>query len=729
IFIPIKSSENKLYILFTEVNISSWGIDTIKKIIWQIFFVIIIFLISILKFLFKIFNLQVKKVELVIILFFGIIFSFFVGYLMISEQIKQDEKQFIKISELKTTIILDILLSIERYKIVSLTGLFESSEIVEKHEFEKFASKLLKDFTVDNYAYYEEDKDYYLLKYISGSNQKVKLPSRFDVKLIDSLGYAFNKGNQVIELFYENGQSIILKRIDKTFNEKRGFIAAQVNYKEIIKYAIKTGSVLEIADINIYKLNERNLLLLASEKLTTIKNTEIGFDNFFSRRNFWVPAFCFGEVYIIEANRKNNYNFIYSYIIISFGLILSFLLYTFLNFLETRKETLEKEVEIRTKELHENRALLLSIFNSAPICIGVVGDGKFVEINQSMERITGFSKKEIVGSDLRFLYSEEEFNRVNAIFSEAFQTNKTGYIETQWRTKDGVEIPMLLSISVIGEFSGKKEYIFTATDITQVKLAEQKLKETIEIMKKVDASKMNFLNMISHELKTPLTIIKGYFNLLKKEILDTVKQKDYIFFIENNLKRLMNLMNELIDIIRLDADKYSIEKSKCDLNEIIVSSVQQMKIFLDEKNIKVNFGGLENAYIFADHFRISQVVINLLNNAIKFSGKNSNIYIHIEKNNIGYIKDNKNIDIGDLKEGQYYMVSIKDEGIGISPENLEKIFDKFYQINEKDFKEQSGFGLGLYICKNIIERHGGKIWAKSEGLGKGAEFIFVLPAD
>jgi len=237
------------------------------------------------------------------------------------------------------------------------------------------------------------------------------------------------------------------------------------------------------------------------------------------------------------------------------------------------------------------------------------------------------------------------------------------------------------------------------------------LEQKIEELKELDKLKDNFLNTTSHELKTPLIPIHSQAQLLLDGDFGKLngEQKKSLEMIFRNEKRLDRLVSDVLDISRIQTKKLKIIPKKFSLTKVIKSIDGDMKLKVQEKEIDLTMKLADLPKIVADSDRITQVVSNLINNAIKFTPEKGKISIEVEKSE---------------KE---VVVKISDTGIGISPINLKKLFTPFVQLDTGLARKHGGTGLGLVISKGIIEAHGGKIWAESKGEGKGSAFFFTLP--
>ncbi|HWY33340.1 MAG TPA: HAMP domain-containing sensor histidine kinase [Nitrosopumilaceae archaeon] len=214
-----------------------------------------------------------------------------------------------------------------------------------------------------------------------------------------------------------------------------------------------------------------------------------------------------------------------------------------------------------------------------------------------------------------------------------------------------------------------------------------------------------FINIASHEMRTPVQSILTHAEFLYNRPEKYTKEYAQIIF--RNAMRLQTLCNNLLDVNRIERQTLKLKKEKFDLTELVSYIIQDFKSSIenslyDAKNIKLSFESAGEIIVEADKDRISQVITNLIDNAFKFTEVGS-IKITLEK------KD------------ETAVITVKDTGSGIDPHVLSDLFSKFMTISVK------GTGLGLFVSKNIIEEHGGNIWAKNNSDGKGASFIFVIP--
>lgn len=228
--------------------------------------------------------------------------------------------------------------------------------------------------------------------------------------------------------------------------------------------------------------------------------------------------------------------------------------------------------------------------------------------------------------------------------------------------------------------------------------------------KQNDLRRSKFIGMVSHELKTPLTALKGYVQLLNNW---AKKQKDNFTIgalskVEKQVKKMLHMINSLLNLSSVEAGKIQLNKQVFALEELINEVIEETLFITSSHDIVMV--PCENIQVNADREKIEQVLVNLLSNAAKYSYQTAPIEIScaIQENVI--------------------MVTVRDQGLGIAPADLEKLFLPHYRVESKETEKISGFGIGLYLCAEIIERHGGKIWAESE-LEKGSTFKFTLPSN
>jgi signal transduction histidine kinase len=264
------------------------------------------------------------------------------------------------------------------------------------------------------------------------------------------------------------------------------------------------------------------------------------------------------------------------------------------------------------------------------------------------------------------------------------------------------------------EIMRKDKELETANE--QLKEKENILEKANEELKSVDLLKDQFINVAAHELRTPIQPILTLSQILQYEIKEA-EQQELINIVMRNAKRLQQLTDDILDVARIESQTLKLNKERFNLNDLISNVVQDYRNQIEkdnDKNITLLYESKNdiNFFVEADRYRLTQVISNLLNNAIKFikegrGREGGTVSVTLEKKK----EDNQ----------QEVLISVKDSGIGIHSDILLKLFSKFASKSEK------GTGLGLFISKNIVEAHGGRIWAENNIDGKGATFSFSLP--
>lgn len=306
---------------------------------------------------------------------------------------------------------------------------------------------------------------------------------------------------------------------------------------------------------------------------------------------------------------------------------------------------------------------------------------------------------------------------------------------------------MLASISQGDEFYGCveifKEVQFSTDDATcfqtlarQVAIPlksaalYQEIKETNIKLEKLEKIKSDFISIVSHELRTPLTSIKNSVDIILSGRAGELPEKvgGFLGMAKRNVQRLSEIINDLLDISKIEAGKLDFNFEMLDINTVIENVSSSLSALLKEKDLVLNCECAQNLpQINGDSKRLEQVLTNLVSNAIKFTENGKTISIKSTVCNASEInKNNQFANELEKLSGEYILVSVKDEGIGIAQSDVVRAFDKFAQIENSLSRKVGGTGLGLPIAKQLLEKHNGMIWCESE-LGKGSEFIFVVP--
>ena len=374
-------------------------------------------------------------------------------------------------------------------------------------------------------------------------------------------------------------------------------------------------------------------------------------------------------------------------------------------------------------------------------------NGKITEFNKGGETILGFSKKDIIGTPASDLYPNkiEHDEILNRLSSEHFVQN----YETVLKKKDGTFVNISLTISSIS--NNKGEVIGTigiSKDITEKKKYEKELmnmnenleQKIIERTKQLELTnkelikanelKSKFIANMSHELRTPLNAIIGYSDLMLDSSDVNDKHKKYINNILISGKHLLQLINNILDIAKIEAGKFNLDYLIFSVKEVFDEVNTVLKSLFDQKMLTLNimYNGNENYKLYGDRIKFKQVIYNLLSNAIKFSFENSAIKIICNKNipeiKQGITQEEKYAERGAKKNSiEYLQLDIINTGIGVPENKLKTIFDEFVQIDNSYSRKFEGTGLGLALSKKIVELHGGYINVQSV---ENEETIFTV---
>ncbi|WP_370576046.1 PAS domain S-box protein [Methanomethylovorans sp.] len=373
-----------------------------------------------------------------------------------------------------------------------------------------------------------------------------------------------------------------------------------------------------------------------------------------------------------------------------------------------------KEIDNALKESEKKYRL---IFENSPLGIfNFDKDGTVTHCNDKIAEILGIPKEKIIGFNMNISLRDE---KMKAAFNEVLLLRQ-GHFEGEYRSHGNgktayIKVDYSPNISDDGTLLGG---VGIVEDIGERKIAEEKLREYAEELSKinkelqsVDRMKNELLSNVSHELRTPLTSIKGYSDLLMEGTLGEMnyQQLKAVSTVIRNAERLRRLVDSLLYVSMAEVEAIKYDFSKVDIPEVIDNAVTDMAMPITEKKIDVLRHVQENLpQIEGDAKKITDMLTNVLDNAVKFTPSKGKISIFAKK------------------EEKMVHISLEDNGIGIPEDLLPHLFQKFYQIDPSIRRKYGGTGLGLFICKNIVEAHKGKIWIESEK-SKGTTVHILLP--
>ncbi|MFH1269840.1 MAG: ATP-binding protein [Candidatus Omnitrophota bacterium] len=346
-------------------------------------------------------------------------------------------------------------------------------------------------------------------------------------------------------------------------------------------------------------------------------------------------------------------------------------------------------------------------------------EGRFVMVNQTHAKCQGLKPEELIGKTDADLFPKK---RAEMITKDDLYVMKTGKpiidkIESAMRC-DGTynyvsttKVPMYDNKGKIIGLMGITRDITRRIKFEHLKEEKARMEKKLETLEELNKMKSEFVSSVSHELRTPLAIIKDVTMLLIDEIAGPVakKQKYLLVKAKDNIARLDHIIEQLLDISRIKSGKIKMHYSLVNLNDLLLDSSAFFKKLAEEKGIDLKYNlPRSQINIFIDAEIINQVITNLINNAIKFTEQNGKITVEVKI------------------FGTKVRVCVIDTGVGISKQDLHRIFHKFVQLANGAQVERKGIGLGLSIAKELVEKNGGEIWVESE-LGVGSKFYFTLP--
>ena len=350
-------------------------------------------------------------------------------------------------------------------------------------------------------------------------------------------------------------------------------------------------------------------------------------------------------------------------------------------------------------ELNESHKFLETLIDNIPDTVTIRDpQHRFVLVNQAYCDITGLTKDEVIGKKT---YWEKN--------KDVFQTGKELDIpERSFTDLNGNCHYVSVKKAPLIDESGKVANVLTISrDITEHKRLDDERERVLKELKELDKLKTNFLNVAYHEMRSPLAPIVASASLLEQGYL-SAKQKRLVFIIEQSVKQLEKLINRLLELTRVDAGKVELRLKTVLIPEIIKNVLGYLKPLADAKKQSITIDVPERIEIEGDEQKITAIFDNLVSNAIKYTGKNGKIDIKAED-----------------RGGEDIVVSIADTGIGISEEQLSRVFERFFMA-DTSLSRKGGLGLGLSIVQEYVKLHGGKVWATSE-LGKGSNIFFTVP--
>jgi PAS domain S-box-containing protein len=345
-------------------------------------------------------------------------------------------------------------------------------------------------------------------------------------------------------------------------------------------------------------------------------------------------------------------------------------------------------------------------------------DGIITSWNPAAERMFGWAAGEAIGKPITLIIPDDRLDEEAAVVASLRRGENINHYETLRRRKDGVLIPISLTVSPIRDPSGA---IIGASkiarDISERRRVEDERARALaqEQAARAEAEhasrvKDEFLATLSHELRTPLTSIMGWVRMLRQRNLDDDATDRALAIVDRNTQALTRLVEDILDISSITMGRFRLESAPVDLAIVVRAAIDAVRHAATAKNIHLDISvdGVTRP-VLGDAGRLQQVVWNLLANAVKFTPHNGHIEVTL------------------ASVGSYAELRVRDNGQGIAPEFAPRLFDRFTQHDASTTRQHGGLGMGLAIVRHLVELHGGTVRAESPGPGRGATFIVRLP--
>lgn len=562
---------------------------------------------------------------------------------------------------------------------------------------------------------YDENNEF---KYTIGTSENINLSKKISEELYRNYNIATNEsdyngiknnnadlktiltniGGHIIDYTKSDGLSILLYdkyrkgltpfiqlKNDKYHFNNLQFIPCQINDVYAIENKFYFNNL----------LHKSTLCNIETSKQMNIKNVSYSGNYIIELSDEFIGIITLS--YCGSSSPKFNYDEYMKYICNKIAMIIKNIrLYNQVSLENKMRESSEKELE--------------QYLNVSVDLVSVVGrDTYFKRVSPNWYNVLGWSEEELLSRPITDIIHPEDMLRINKLKASKNPTTEITRTHIRFRHKDGRYVHLEWNSKYI---PSQEAYITSATDIT-IKLEAEKEKRELEETVQLEIVKNEFFSNISHEFRTPINILLGTMQLINKNIeensIEIKDLKKYANYIKQNSYRLLRLVNNLIDISKMDIGAYELRSS----NQNIISIIEDITLSVADytQNNKINLvfdTNVEELITCCDPDKIERIMLNLLSNAIKFTPENGTIEVNIDacENSV--------------------KVSVKDSGVGIPKDKLEVIFDRFGQVDGSFNRKCEGSGIGLSLVKNLVEMHGGTINVTSN-IDEGSEFIFSIP--
>ncbi|ODT04451.1 MAG: PAS domain-containing sensor histidine kinase [Gemmatimonadetes bacterium SCN 70-22] len=353
--------------------------------------------------------------------------------------------------------------------------------------------------------------------------------------------------------------------------------------------------------------------------------------------------------------------------------------------------------------LQESEARFEAILEGTPNGVVMVdADGRMVFVNHEVERLFGYGREELLGQPVERLIPERfaaGHPRLRRDAMHLLERREMGADRDLFaRRRDGSEFPVVVGLNPVRR-NGQSYVVTSVVDISARKDAERELKRSNDELQR-------FAYVASHDLQEPLRTVASYVQLLERRYGDRFDAdgREFMAFVVDGARRMQRMVDDLLTLSRVGS--HGVELVPVPADEVLDRAIDDLKLALEESGATVTRAPLP--VVRGDARQLEQLFANLIGNALKFAGPTA-----------------PRIEVGARREGAEWVISVRDHGIGIEPQYFDRIFVIFQRLHGRD--EYPGTGIGLAICKKIVERHGGRIWVDSQP-GAGSTFHFTLAA-
>lgn|GEM_PF-2295486 len=337
-------------------------------------------------------------------------------------------------------------------------------------------------------------------------------------------------------------------------------------------------------------------------------------------------------------------------------------------------------------------------------------EGIVVFWNSGAERTTGFTADDVIGTHVSRFYEAPEADRAAQELRQA-ATHGSAEVEGRRIRKDGSRFfANVITTPLRAEDGRLQGFVRVVRDMTERRQADEALRQR-EAAEERDRTRMQFLQIAAHELRNPMAAVKGMLSLLKRRMLQGKPVQEQLQFVEvgeQEVTRLSDLLNEMLEAFRIQQGRLTLKQERCNLREIIGAALRPFQVAADTHRFALKGTEGEPIWVTGDFGRLEEVFRNLISNAVKYSPGGGDVRITV------------------TQQTEQVLAAVSDQGMGIPPDQVDRVFEGFFRATNLTGVDPGGMGLGLYICRQLVESHGGRIWAES-CLERGSTFYVSLP--